>query len=215
MQTIKMSALMVVAGMMVSGSAMAGQIVNIAVWNFNDSNLVVDHGAGTMTTDVTTYNWAAGGTTLNAVSGDSAGNRLQAPPQYSGTNQAGRFLQWDLDLSGGLYDLVMSLASYRNTGYTGNHSIQYRVGSSGTFSEVDSFTLSTSWAVYTADFSGVEAVNGQPLVQVRWVLPTASDWNGGLYYDNIQFNAAIPEPASAVLLGLTGLTIMRRRGRRA
>ena len=57
-----------------SQAAMADEL---AVWNFNDSNLNVDHGSGTLTTSIIATNISfAAGTTNNAVPGDAAGQAL-------------------------------------------------------------------------------------------------------------------------------------------
>ena len=49
----------------------------LAVWNFNDSNLNVDHGSGTLTTTIAAANVLfAAGTTNNARQGDIAGQAL-------------------------------------------------------------------------------------------------------------------------------------------
>ena len=49
----------------------------IAVWNFNDNDLSVDHGAGTLTTNLVPANVVFfSGSSLNARQGDAAGNAL-------------------------------------------------------------------------------------------------------------------------------------------
>jgi hypothetical protein len=55
-------------------SALADEI---AVWNFNDSDLVVDHGSGSLTSNFVAANILfAAGTTNNARLGDIAGQAL-------------------------------------------------------------------------------------------------------------------------------------------
>ena len=49
----------------------------LAIWNFNDSDLVVDHGSGTLTSNLVPANILfAAGTTNNARLGDLAGQAL-------------------------------------------------------------------------------------------------------------------------------------------
>ena len=49
----------------------------LAVWNFNDSDLNVDHGSGTLTSNLNVVNILfAAGTTNNARLGDTAGQAL-------------------------------------------------------------------------------------------------------------------------------------------
>src|SRR6185369_4169435 len=55
----------------------AARADELAVWNFNDSNLNVDHGTGTLTTTINAANVSfAAGTTNNARQGDLAGQAL-------------------------------------------------------------------------------------------------------------------------------------------
>ena len=49
----------------------------LAIWNFNDSDLNVDHGSGTLTSNINVANILfAAGTTTNARQGDTAGQAL-------------------------------------------------------------------------------------------------------------------------------------------
>src|ERR1044071_10481354 len=49
----------------------------LAIWNFNDSDLNVDHGIGTLTSNLNVANILfAAGTTTNARQGDPAGQAL-------------------------------------------------------------------------------------------------------------------------------------------
>jgi hypothetical protein len=58
-------------------ASQATQANEIAIWNFNDSNLTVDHGTGVLTTDIIAANVLfAAGTTNNARAGDPAGQAL-------------------------------------------------------------------------------------------------------------------------------------------
>jgi|LakMenE18May11ns_1017448.scaffolds.fasta_scaffold9898827_2 hypothetical protein len=210
-----------------SGRSANATPILVAGWNFNNANLTVSHGAGTMTTDVNGFNFSnsgtnpsVNGTTLNAVAGDPAGRRLQAPPRFLGQNQGGRYLQFDLDLTG-YQDVGMSWAMFVVSGYTNANTIQYRVGNSGAFTTFGTFTPPSgegNWAVRSADFSSVPAIDNQSIVQFRLVLPSTGDWNAGAFYDNVQFNAlAVPEPATAglaVVFGLGSLGLLRYGRRR-
>src|SRR6185312_1973178 len=59
-------------------SAPAVKADELAVWNFNDSNLIVDRGQGTLTTTATNITFTSG-TTFNASMGDPAGLALTIP----------------------------------------------------------------------------------------------------------------------------------------
>ena len=54
------------------------QADEIAVWNFNDSDLTVDHGNGALTTNFNLVNivFTLGGSTINARLGDAAGQSM-------------------------------------------------------------------------------------------------------------------------------------------
>jgi hypothetical protein len=59
----------------------------IAIWSFNDSDLIVDHGVGTMTSNFNPANVAfATGTTNNARLGDPAGQALSLQSGSSNSN---------------------------------------------------------------------------------------------------------------------------------
>src|SRR6185312_15741638 len=72
----------------------------IAIWNFNDSDLLVDHGAGLLTT---TFNLAnvgfAAGTTNNARQGDVAGQALSLQGG-TGNGNNGRNLTFNVSTAG-------------------------------------------------------------------------------------------------------------------
>ena len=60
----------------------------IAIWNFNDSDLVVDHGTGTLSTNFNLVNvlFTQGGTTTNARQGDVAGQSMTLQGGTSNAN---------------------------------------------------------------------------------------------------------------------------------
>jgi len=65
-------------------SALADEL---AVWNFNDSDLVVDHGSGSLVSNFVAANILfAAGTTNNARLGDIAGQALSLQGGTSNTN---------------------------------------------------------------------------------------------------------------------------------
>src|SRR5689334_1557476 len=91
--------------------ASAGAQANeIAIWNFNDSNLVVDHGAGLLTTDIIAANVLfAAGTTNNARLADAAGQALSLQGG-SGTANNGRNLTFNVSTVG-FSNIVVSFAT--------------------------------------------------------------------------------------------------------
>ncbi|MEN3330031.1 MAG: hypothetical protein V7638_4838, partial [Acidobacteriota bacterium] len=63
--------------LLLAATAPAALADEIAIWNFNDSDLNVDHGSGTLSSNLNVANILfATGTTNNARLGDSAGQSL-------------------------------------------------------------------------------------------------------------------------------------------
>src|SRR5215204_4920681 len=82
-------------------AAPAAKADEIAVWNFNDSNLIVDRGQGTLTTTAANIMFSSG-TTFNASMGDPAGMALTIP---GGAN---------LQNNGSIIELHVSTAGFEN-----------------------------------------------------------------------------------------------------
>ena len=63
--------------LLLAATAPAALADELAIWNFNDSDLIVDHGSGTLVTNLNVANILfASGTTNNARLGDAAGQSL-------------------------------------------------------------------------------------------------------------------------------------------
>lgn len=207
------------AVVMLTATPVQAEIIEtVAYWSFNNGNDIVDVGSGTMSAitgigspDMYVFGEQPG-TTVNAQFGYPAGDAAQV-----GRNQSfqGSSIQWEIDMTG-RWDLTMSWAERKANdfgSYSGNE-MYWRVGDSGSFTLLDTYDITTSWSAYTADFSSVSAINGQPLVQIRYTIwrEQNNDWNSFNVMDNVLFTATIPEPASGILLGLAGLVFLRRRG---
>ncbi|MEI6519853.1 MAG: prepilin-type N-terminal cleavage/methylation domain-containing protein [bacterium] len=159
----------------------------LAAWDFNDSNLTVDQGTGTMSTDTALIAYTATGTTVNAAGSTVAGNSLEYGKNGNGQDH---YLQWDLNVQGN-YALVMIWAETKvNTfgSFSGNI-LQYRVGSSGAFTQFTKMYPTTSYGVMTADFSTTSTLENQTLIQIQYVFKREqnNDWNSYNNLDNIQF----------------------------
>src|SRR5262245_14387156 len=80
--------------------ALSARADEIAVWNFNDSDLVVDHGSGALTTNFNPANVLfAAGTTTNARQGDPAGQALSLQGG-TGNGNNGRNLTFNVSTLG-------------------------------------------------------------------------------------------------------------------
>src|SRR5688572_20498624 len=96
----------------------------IAIWNFNDSNLTVDHGSGVLTSDFNLINILfAAGTGNNARLSDAAGQALSLQGG-TGTANNGRNITFSVSTLG-FSDIIVSFATQgTSTGFNSNQ-LQY------------------------------------------------------------------------------------------
>ncbi len=92
----------------------------LAIWNFNDSNLNVDHGSGTLTSNLNVVNILfAAGTTNNARQGDIAGQALSLQGGTGNANN-GRNITFNVSTLG-FSNIVVSFATQgTSTGFNSN-----------------------------------------------------------------------------------------------
>jgi len=193
----------------------------IAIWNFNDSDLLVDHGSGTLTSNLVATNIGfAAGTTNNARSGDIAGQALSLQGG-TGTINNGRNITINVSTVG-FSNIVFSFAT-QGTG-TGFNSNQFQYSLDGTnFIDFGSpYVPAAAFGAVPVVFtlSSIVGLNNNPNAAFRIVFNGATSSTGNNRIDNIVIegtNVNVPEPMSAVLLitGLTGLVGLKRKRRRA
>src|ERR1041385_1942303 len=216
LSTVFMAILLLVVGV---DSASADEI---AVWNFNDSDLAVDHGSGSLASNFVAANILfAAGTTNNARLGDTAGQALSLQGGTSNANN-GRNLTFNVSTLG-FSNIIVSFATQgTSTGFNSNQ-FQYSLDGINFIDFGSPYTPATAFGSLPLVFSlvSIAELNNNPNAAFRIVFNGATSATGNNRIDNIVVEgtsasiSSIPEPTTALLLlsGLGGLYKMKRRRR--
>ena len=201
-----------------SQSAIADEL---AVWNFNDSNLNVDRGNGTLTSNIIAANILfAAGTTNNARLGDIAGQALNLQGG-TGTANNGRNLTFNVSTLG-FSDIVVSFATQgTSTGFNSNQ-FQYSLDGLNFIDFGSPYVPLSAFGSVPVVFtlSSILGLNNNPNAAFRIVFNGATSATGTNRIDNFVVEGtgstipeSIPEPMSALLLlsGLGGLYKLSRK----
>ena len=191
----------------------------LAIWNFNDSDLNVDHGSGTLTSNLNVVNLLfAAGTTNNARLGDIAGQALSLQGGTSVANN-GRNITFNVSTVG-FSNIVVSFATQgTSTGFNSNQ-FQYSLDGINFIDFGPPYTPATVFGTLPLVFTlgSIVGLNNNPNAAFRIIFNGATSSTGNNRIDNIvvegtNASATIPEPTTALLLlsGLGGFYKLKRR----
>ena len=206
--------------LLLTAAAPATLADELAIWNFNDSDLNVDHGSGTLVSNFNIANILfAAGTTTNARVGDPAGQSLSLQGGSSTANN-GRNITFNVSTLG-FANIVVSFATQgTSTGFNSNQ-FQYSLDGTTFLNFGSPYTPASAFGSVPLVFSlaTIAGLNNNPNAAFRIIFNGATSSTGTNRLDNFVVEgtapASVPEPLSAILLlsGLTGMYGVRKRRR--
>jgi hypothetical protein len=201
--------------------------ITIALWTFQSPNIPTDSiGQSSGPWSPATGSGSASGfhTSASTAWSTPAGNG--SADSFSSNNWAiGDYYQFEVATTG-LSGLQMFWDQTRSSTGPSGFDLEYRVGSSGAFTQATSYVVpQVTWSTTTPanppttsfsfDLSGITALDNQAGVFFRLTATSAPSATGGTNrIDNVQITG-VPEPSTVVLaaagVGLAGFAARRRR----
>lgn len=216
----------------VGASAQAQSL--IAYWNFNDLSTTgglpsnANQTAYAPTTGVASLNlvgWTSragtspphgisnfGGSTINAISTDVAGQALALQGgAASGTPNNGASLVLKFSTIN-LWDVKLSFATQRtSTGFNSNQ-LAYSTDGVAFTNFGAAYNAATAFALQSFDLSAISDIENKTNVWLRITFDGATTISGNNRIDNIQIDAnPVPEPATMTILAAAALAAARKR----
>ena len=177
---------LICAVLILLAGAQAAMADELAVWNFNDSNLNVDHGSGILTTTINAANISfAAGTTNNARQGDAAGLGLSLQGG-TGTANNGRNITFNVSTVG-FSNIVVSFATQgTSTGFNSNQ-FQYSLDGVSFIDFTSPYAPATAFGSVPIVFSlaAIVGLNDNPNAAFRIIFNGATSSTGTNRIDNI------------------------------
>jgi hypothetical protein len=178
-------------------------------WNFNSSNFNSSQGNGTLTSNFVPANVTYfGGTTINAVGSDIAGNALALQGGTANINN-GKNITFQFNLSQ-YYNPILTFATQRSDTGFNNNLVEWSIDGT-TFSTVGIngtnlyIPTTLTFALQTFDFSNANTLDSSSTAFFRITFNGATFSTGNNRIDNIQLNAT---PVPFEFDSTTGLLIL-------
>jgi hypothetical protein len=179
----------------------------IASWNFNDSDQIVDQGAGALTTNFPAADISyAAGTTRNALNEVVAGQALTVRNQ---ANNGAGYLDFAINTTG-YTGLVFSMATQRTATGFNNNQLAYSTNGGTSFTSFGTpYNPAASFDVVEFDMTAITGLDQNPNAMFRILFSGATSATGNNRLDNVVVQGthqpvSVPEPPAWLMTWAAG-----------